>query len=175
MAKQEMNHLPFEDLPPAPLAVWREHTGARLAQRFPEVHEAALELVRSGVSLSEVARELGPLCGKGGEGQVDGFRKILRGWIIAAGIDMTQVARMKAAVLRDEALERAADLTPDAAVKDLGALAMLITQANQVERNLGGLPTEIKVSAKLTLEDLLRMKQEREEAAEVPERLVGEG
>jgi hypothetical protein len=149
--------LPFEDLPPRPQALWREHTGARLAERFPEAKAAAVEMIREGVSISEVARHVGPLCGKTGEGEQDGLRKIIRGWIITERIDMTEIARLKAAVLRDEALERASDLTPRANVKDLGALAMMLTQSNQVERNLGGLPSEIKVTTKLTLADLERM------------------
>lgn len=152
--------LPFAGgLPPRPLAHWREHTGTRLAQRYPEAKAAAIELIREGVSISEVARHVGPMCEKSGEGEIDGLRKIIRGWIITERIDMTDIARLKAAVLRDEALEIASDLTPRAKVKDLGALAMVLTQANQVERNLGGLPTEIKVSTKLTLADLEKMRQ----------------
>jgi len=146
-------------LPPRPLVAWREHTGARLAERHPEAKAAALELVREGTPLAEVARIVGPLIGKCGEGEVDGLRKILRGWIISEGIDMTEIARRKAALLRDEALDRASELTPHARVKDLGAVAMILTQSSQVERTLGGQPTQITVSTKLTMADLERLRQ----------------
>jgi hypothetical protein len=146
-------------LPPRPLVAWREHTGTRLGERHPEAREAALEMVREGTPLAEVARVVGPMIGKHGEGEIDGLRKILRGWIIAAGIDMTEIARRKAALLRDEALDRASELTPHAKVKDLGAVAMILTQSNQVERNLGGMPTDIKVTTKLTMADLERLRQ----------------
>jgi hypothetical protein len=43
-------------------------------------------------------------------------------------------------------------------VKDLGAVAMILTQSNQVERNLGGMPTDIKVTTKLTMADLERLR-----------------
>jgi hypothetical protein len=146
------------DLPPRPTELWREHTGTRLAEHYPQAKVAALELIREGVSVSEVARLVGPMCGKTEKGEQDGMRKIIRGWIISAGIDMTDIARLKAAILRDQALDAASELTPDAKVKDLGSLAMLLTQAHQVERNLGGLPSEIKVTTKLTLADLERMR-----------------
>jgi hypothetical protein len=116
-------------------------------------------MVKEGTPLAEVARTVGPMIGKAGEGEIDGLRKIIRGWIIAEGIDMTEIARRKAALLRDEALDRASELTPHAKVKDLGAVAMILTQSNQVERNLGGMPTDIKVSTKLTLADLERLRQ----------------
>ena len=151
--------LPFDDLPPRPPALWREHTGARVAEQFPEAKEATFEMIRSGMSISEVARVVGPMCGKDGEGEQDGLRKIIRAWIVSEGIDTTDIARRKAAVLRDIALDTGADLTAKAKVGDLGAVAMMLTQANQVERNLGGLPSEIKVTTKLTMADLERMRE----------------
>ena len=147
-------------LPPPPAERWREHTGSTLAKHYPEARAAALEMIREGTNLSDVARAIAPLCGKDPkeEGQVDGLRKSIRGWVIAAGIDMTEIARLKAALLRDEALEAGLNLTRNAKARDLGAVAMMLTQANQVERNLGGLPTEIKVTTKLTLADLEQFK-----------------
>jgi hypothetical protein len=141
------------------LVAWREHTGERLAERYPEAKAAALEMIRTGESVSETARIIGPLCGKLGAGEQDGLRKIIRGWIIAERIDMTEIARLKSAILRDQTLDRASELAPQAQVKDLGALAMLLTQANQVERTLGGMPTDIKVTTKLTMADLERLRQ----------------
>lgn len=157
------DHLPLtlpdgSPLPPRPVDEWRQHTGTTLARHHPEVHELALDLIRQGESISSVAQQLGPHLGKTDPGQQDGLRKIIRGWIIAARIDLSDIARLKAAIVRDEALDKTAELIPQAKTRDLGPLTMAFTQANQVERNLGGLPTEIRVTTKLTLADLEAMK-----------------
>ena len=146
-------------LPPPPREHWRQHTGTTLARHHPEAHAQALDLIRHGESISEVARLIGPELNKTDPGSQDGLRKIIRGWIIEARIDLTDIARLKAAIVRDEALEAAASLLPHAKVRDLGPVAMTLTQANQVERNLGGLPTEIKLTTKLTLADLEALRQ----------------
>jgi hypothetical protein len=146
-------------LPPRPTETWRQHTGTTLAKHHPEAHAQALDLIRHGESITEVARLIGPELGKTDPGSQDGLRKIIRGWIIDARIDLTDIARLKAAIVRDEALEAAANLLPQAKVRDLGPIAMTLTQANQVERNLGGLPTEIKLTTKLTLADLEALRQ----------------
>ena len=146
-------------LPPPPRELWRQHTGTTLAKHHPEAHAHALDLIRTGTPITEVAQRIGPMLHKDDPGQLDGLRKIVRGWIIEARIDMTDIARLKAAIVRDEALDAAANLLPHAKVRDLGPVAMTLTQANQVERNLGGLPTEIKLTTKLTLADLEALRQ----------------
>lgn len=148
-----------KEIPPPPKEQWRQHTGTTLAKHHPEAHAQALDLIRIGTPITEVAQTIGPLMGKETPGELDGLRKIVRGWIIEARIDMTDIARLKAAIVRDEALDAAANLLPHAKVRDLGPVAMTLTQANQVERNLGGLPTEIKLTTKLTLADLEALRQ----------------
>jgi hypothetical protein len=151
--------LPFTDLPAPPEPEWRQHTGSTVGRHYPEAKADALQLIREGVSISEVARLIGPRIGRDGEGSLDGLRKIIRAWIIEARIDMSDIARVKASILRDEALERATDIMPHATKRELGSIAMMLTQAHQVERNLGGLPTEIKLTTKLTLADLEALRQ----------------
>jgi len=158
--------LPFTDLPAPPEPEWRQHTGGTVGAHHPEAKTAALQLIREGESISEVARRIGPLIGREGEGSLDGLRKIIRAWIIEARIDMSDIARVKASILRDEALERATDIMPHATKRELGSIAMMLTQAHQVERNLGGLPTEISVTTKLTLADLERLRQPAAPAVE---------
>lgn len=145
------------DLPPRPSELWREHTGARLADRYPEAHAMALDLMRKGETVADVARIIAKELGRPGEGSADGLRKIVRGWGIEARIDRTEIRRIKAAFLAEESIDKATELLDKATARDLGAVAMTFTQAHQMERNLGGLPSEIKVTTKLTLADLERM------------------
>lgn len=151
----------FPDLPAPTGHHWRPHTGALLARHHPQEHATVIELLREGTSIADTARQLGKMLDRNEEGQQDGLRKIVRAWAIAARLDLTDISRMKAALLRDEALEAGLKLTPNAKVKDLGAVAMTLTQANQVERTLGGMPTDIKITTKLTLADLHAMKAQK--------------
>lgn len=167
MNAPQQQDLPME-LPPAAPALWREHTGTRFWAQYPEQREVALEMIREGTSLSEVARQLGPTFGKDGAGQQDGLRKHLHALIVSEKIDLSEIARYKAAAVRHEALDRAAEIIPTAGKKELGAVSMLFTQAHQVERNLGGMPTEIKVTTKLTLADLEAIKASRSPSPDSP-------
>jgi hypothetical protein len=146
-------------LPPRPTEAWRQHTGTTLAKHHPEAHALALDLLRTGEDLAEVARAVAEHLGRTGEGSADGLRKIVRGWAIDAGIDRSEIRRRKAGWVAEEGLDTATKLLDKATPRDLGSVAMTFTQAHQMERNLGGLPTEIKVTTKLTLADLHALSQ----------------
>jgi len=125
-------------------AALREHSGQRFFAQFPEVRQAVLTLLKEGNAISEIARVVGPFCGRADEGARDtGLRKLITGLAVSEGLDLNDTARSKAAVLRDLAIDRASELTPLASTKELGALSMVATQAHQIERNLGGQPISI--------------------------------
>ena len=89
-------------LPPRPQEAWRESTGSNLARKYPEAHAHAIELLLDGLTLSEIAEIIGPDMGKEGPGEIDGLRKIIRGWRKRAGIDPNEIAREMASDLRHE-------------------------------------------------------------------------
>lgn len=146
-------------LPPRPTEAWRQHTGTTLARHHPEAHAQALEMMRDGDTLTEIAERIGPDIGKHTPGEIDGFRKILRSWRREAGIDPSEMARELAADARHEAASSLIRNIRHAKVRDIGPVAMALTQAHNVERSLGGLPTEIKLTTKLTLADLEALRQ----------------
>lgn len=126
-------------LPPPPKAALRPHTGTRFWADNPEAKAAAIELLKEGLSLSEIAVAVGPMCGKSGDPDKDnGIRKHLQALCVLERIDRTEAARYRFAVLRDEAADRMLDVVPHATRKELGALSMVATQAHQIERTLGG-------------------------------------
>jgi hypothetical protein len=146
-------------LPPPPKEAWRECTGSTLAKKHPESHAHAIELLLDGLTLSEIAEIIGPDMGKEGPGEIDGLRKIIRGWRKRAGIDPNEIAREMASDLRHETIANLRRNVANAKVRDIGPVAMALTQAHNVERSLGGLPTEIRETRKLTLADLEALRQ----------------
>jgi hypothetical protein len=131
--------LPFEDLPPPAPVAHRPHTGARFWAQHPEAREAALELIQEGQSLSEVARQIGPMCDRTTAAAKDnGIRKHLQALIIIEKIDLIEIARLKSSMVRHEALDQMMEVIPEAGKRELGAIAMAANLAHQMERTLGG-------------------------------------
>jgi hypothetical protein len=136
--------LPFVDLPPAAPHPHRPHTGARFWAANPEAREAALELLHEGNSLSEVARLIGPMCARTTpETKDNGIRKHLQALVVTENIDLRSIGRLKASIVRHEALDKMTEIIPDAGKRELGAIAMAANLAHQIESNLGGEATTI--------------------------------
>jgi hypothetical protein len=98
-----------------------------------------LELIQEGQSLSEVARQLGPMCARTtAEAKDNGIRKHLQALIIIEKIDLIEIARLKSSMVRHEALDQMMEVIPEAGKRELGAIAMAANLAHQMERTLGG-------------------------------------
>lgn len=136
--------LPFADLSPAEPHPHRPHTGTRFWAANPQAREAALELLHEGESLSEVARRIGPMCARSTpETKDNGIRKHLQALVVTENIDLRNIGRLKASLVRHEALDKMIDIIPDAGKRELGAIAMAANLAHQIESNLGGEATTI--------------------------------
>jgi hypothetical protein len=92
-----------------------------------------------GQSLSEVARQIGPMCDRTtAEAKDNGIRKHLQALIIIEKIDLIEIARLKSSMVRHEALDQMMEVIPEAGKRELGAIAMAANLAHQMERTLGG-------------------------------------
>lgn len=150
------------EAPVPPKLAHRPHTGARFWAQHPEAREAAIEMLKEGVSMSEIARLLGPMCGRTTpEDKDNGIRRHLEALVVTERIDLAEIARYRFAVVRDAAAEKMLDVIPKATHKELGALSITANQAHQIERTLGG---EANVVVEHRITGLPTLAQLREEA-----------
>jgi hypothetical protein len=124
----------------------REHTGERWEEKYPHLAELACQLYRVHGCYKKVAEDIAPLCGKDGEGQADGLRKIIRPTIIRrlGAVEVTAIMKATTMVTTMEGVAKTAQLIDQAqSTKDLGAVAMATQIIHGVHQLLVGGATRI--------------------------------
>jgi hypothetical protein len=130
-----------EPLPDALEQEAARHSGTRFFQKHESVGRLVLQLLEEGVGTSEIARVVGPYCGRADEatGTDTGLRKLIERFGAYHKVKLGDVIGHKAAAVASGALERMLDVVPKATAKELGALSMAATQAHTIHREAAGI------------------------------------
>ena len=152
--------LRLADLPPRPIDAWREHTAKNWKSSDPDSYAICIEMItQHGITnISDLERQLETL----------GVKKSRQ--TIAALIrtefsieQLADLAAKNAAIARLQGTSKMAELIPDAKKSDLMAISVATKINHDIERNLNGMPTEIKAVVTLSAQD--RLAEARAKAA----------
>lgn len=124
----------------------REHTGERWQERNPELAQLACELFRVYGNYSAVAQLIGPLCGKDGEGQIDGFRKILQPTInrMLGAVEVVNIIKTTALTGVMNGIAKTNELIAMAkSAKEVGGVAMAVQILHSIYQLQAGGATSI--------------------------------
>ena len=152
--------LPLADLPPRPIDAWRQHTAKNWKSSDPDSYAICIEMItQHGITnISDLERQLETLGVKKSRQTIAALMRT------EFSIEqLADLAAKNAAIARLQGTSKMAELIPDAKKSDLMAISVATKINHDIERNLNGMPTEIKAVVTISAQD--RLAEARAKAA----------